>query len=139
MKKEIKTTNRIDAPIDQVWEHLRTGENVNSWLPIITSCRLEGNNRICSTENGELEETILKSDDDTKTFQYSIEKQNMFPIENILGTMKLNEVGQDQTDLHWDISFSLEDESLFTAIKEGIEGVYQMGAAGLEQLSKTTV
>ena len=137
MKKEIRTVNTIAAPIEKIWENLKTGEEVNTWLPIITSCRVEGNQRFCTTESGNLDETILQSDDATKTFQYAIEKQSLFPITNIVGTMSLKSINESFTDLHWDLDFELEDESLFPQIKEGIEGLYKMGAIGLEELTES--
>lgn len=137
MKKEIKTINKINAPIELIWENLRTGEAVNSWLPIITSCRVEGNKRYCSTEDSILEETILLSDDQNKTFQYSIEKQDLFPVTGLKGTMQLKAIGEYETDLHWDVEFDLQDESIFPQIEEGIRATYAMGAQGLEELVKT--
>lgn len=139
MKKVIKTTNKIEAPIDQIWAHVRTGEGVDTWLPIITSCRVEGNKRYCTTAEGKLDETILKSDDQEKVFQYSISKQELFPVTDIVGTMRLEAVNDQQTQLHWDIEFDIEDESLFPGIKEGIEGLYAAGAAGLGQLANEAV
>ena len=84
-----------------------------------------------------MDETILQSDDATKTFQYAIEKQSLFPITNIVGTMSLKSINESFTDLHWDLDFELEDESLFPQIKEGIEGLYKMGAIGLEELTES--
>ena len=135
MKKQIKTVNEIAAPTNQIWEHLRTGKGVNLWLPIITSCRVEGNKRFCTTEDSQLEETILESDDLNKVFKYSIEKQDLFPVTNIVGRMQLVPVNETTSKLHWDVEFNIEDETHFPQIKEGIEQVYAMGAKGLEELT----
>lgn len=137
MNKEIKTIHQINAPIDAIWSHLRTGQNVNHWLPIITSCRVEGERRYCTTEEGELEESILLSDDNKKVFKYSIDQQNLFPIKNIVGTMQLRSNSSDGTDLHWNLNFDIENEHLFPEIKSAIEGLYHLGAKGLESISKT--
>ena len=94
MKKVIKTVNKIDAPLEKVWSRIRTGESVDTWLPIITSCRVEGNKRYCTTEDGSLNETILRSDDQEKVFQYSIEEQNVFPVTGIVGTMRLEAINE---------------------------------------------
>ena len=135
MKKFIQTVNTIEAPVDAVWAQIRTGENVDTWLPIITSCRVEGNKRYCTTEDGALDETILKSDDQEKVFQYAIGEQNLFPVTGIKGTMRLREVDEQTTNLFWDLEFDLQDENLFGDIKEGIEGLYTAGALGLGQLA----
>lgn len=138
MKKEIKTNNLIDAPIDAIWEQLRTGEGVDRWLPIVTSCKVEGNKRRCTVDGNQLDETILNSDDSQKLFQYAIDKQSLFPISHIVGTMKLHAHNEKQTNLTWDLSFDLQEESLFLEIKEGIENLYRQGAKGLEELAKST-
>lgn len=135
MKKLIQTANKIDAPIEKVWAHIRTGEGVNTWLPIITTCRVEGNKRYCTTENGSLDETILKSDDQAKVFQYAIEKQDVFPVSDIKGTMRLEQISANETTLLWDVEFDIQDEAIFPEIKQGIEGIYAAGAAGLGQLA----
>lgn len=136
MKKLIQTVNKIEAPIEQLWAQIRTGKNVDTWLPIITSCRVEGNKRYCTTEDGDLDETILRSDDQQKVFQYAIDKQNIFPVTGIIGTMKLEAIDEQSTNLLWDVQFDIADESQFPPIKEGIEGLYAMGAQGLGALAQ---
>ncbi len=134
MKKEIKTTNSIQASADRVWEILRTGKGVNTWLPIIETCEVNGSSRTCSHANGILEETILVSDDENKLFSYSIDKQDLFPFTNLVGVMQVVESNTDSCNLHWNASFDLPDESQFEEIKEKVSGLYQMGAKGLESL-----
>jgi hypothetical protein len=48
--------------------------------------------------------------------------------------MKVNENG-DQTQLQWDLEFTIKDESLFEMVKQAIEGMYAAGATGLETIS----
>lgn len=139
MKKKIKTSHVLNAHIDSVWSNISKASGVNEWLPIVETCSLEGQGegakRKCTTENGFLNETIVKVDHDSKTFQYAIDEQNLFPITDILGTMALREEN-GETVLDWNLEFSLEDENVLPMIKEGVGGLYQAGAQGLESISK---
>ena len=140
MNKVIKTSHQINASADIIWGHIKKGEGVDKWLPVITACKLEGEGegakRICELEQGNMLETILKVNDEEKIFQYSIDEQPLLPIENIKGTMQV--VAKDKTtELLWDLEFTLSDESLFPMVKEAIEGLYAAGANGLEKLSNS--
>ena len=137
MKKSIKTINPIIAPLSKVWEIIKTGENVDAWFPMITTCRVEGFKRYCTTENGSIEETILIADHTHKIFRYSFDKQDVFPATNIIGTIKLEPVNDQVTNLLWDIEFRLEDESTFPQIKKEIEALYKSAATGLEEFANT--
>ncbi len=139
MKKMIKTIHRINAAPEKVWSSIRKGDGVDNWLPMITTCRLEGRGvgakRICTTEQGALKETILLIDEKHKTFQYGIEEQPLLPIDNIVATMSVLPDGEG-TILNWDMAFTLSDESLFTMVEQVVEGMYAAGAEGLENISK---
>lgn len=135
MNKIIKTAHQIDASAETIWEFIKKGEGVDKWLPIITSCKLEGTKRICETEQGKMLETILRVDNKEKIFQYSIDEQPLLPIENIKGTMQVVSKNKG-TELQWNLEFSLADDNLFPMVKEAIEGLYAAGANGLQQLSK---
>jgi uncharacterized protein YndB with AHSA1/START domain len=138
MKKVIQTQHNINAPFEKVWANISKASGVNTWLPTITTCNLdgqgEGAKRVCSSEQGDLFETILKVDNTNKVFQYSVDKQPFFPIENIVGTMTLaNNMGFAK--LSWDLEFNISDETFFPMVKEAIEGMYAAGAIGLEKIS----
>ena len=139
MKKTIETTHRINAPIENVWANISKASGVHTWLPAIKSCSLdgigEGAKRVCSSEQGDLSETILTVDHANKIFRYAVDKQPFFPIENIAGSMRLSEIS-GYTQLEWTLAFDIADEANFPMITEAIEGMYAAGAAGLETISK---
>ena len=139
MKKTIETVNPVAAPASTIWSLIRTGEGVDKWFPIITSCRVEGKQRFCTTADGELNETIVRSDDEAMVFQYSIPQQNLFPVSNILGTMTVEAVDANNCNLRWDVEFDLENEALYDELKQGISGLYAQGAQGLGQLASEAV
>lgn len=70
MKKVIQTTHKINAPIDKIWANISKSSEVNTWLPVITSCSIEcfgeGAKRTCKSEQGDLGETIVKIDHENK-------------------------------------------------------------------------
>jgi hypothetical protein len=135
MKQIIETTHLLDASLDKVWANISKATGVNEWLPVITACRLDGNKRVCTTAQGDMDETILKIDNEQKLFQYSIDKQPLLPIENIIGTMIVSE-SEGKTELRWNIEFNIQDEALLPMVTQAINGLYQAGANGLETLSK---
>ena len=134
MKKTIETTHFLRAPASKVWENISKATGVDNWLHVIKACRLEGNKRVCTTEQGDMNETILKIDNEQKLFQYSIDKQPLLPIENIIGTMKVSDK-EGETELIWTVDFTLHDETLLPFITQAIQGMYNAGANGLERIS----
>lgn len=134
MKKTIETSHIINAPIEKVWANISKARGVNEWLPVITACRLDGNKRVCTTEQGDMNETILKIDNDQKIFQYAIDEQPLLPIADIIGTMQV--LAQDNnTKLNWNLEFTLQDETMYEMVKQAVEGMYAAGANGLEKIS----
>ena len=139
MKRTVQSKHTLNTSIENVWKNISKASGVNGWLPVITACRLEGQGegakRICSTEHGDMDETIIRIDHENKIFQYSINKQPLLPIENILGTMEVKE-HSGSTELIWSLEFTLPDESSFTMVKQAVEDMYATGAIGLENISK---
>ncbi len=134
MKQTIETSHIVNAPVNKVWDNIRKGTGVDNWLPVITACHLEGNKRICTTEQGDMKETILKIDHDQKIFQYAIDEQPLLPIENIVGTMAV-EQKDGKTELNWKLDFTLEDETMLPMVRQVLHELYEAGAKGLETLS----
>ena len=135
MKKEIHTVHELDAPAAEVWSHLRTGEAVDAWLPPITACRVEGNRRYCEAGAARLEETIEESDDETMTFRYSIQQQDLLPVSDIAGTMRVEAVDDQRSRLYWDVRFEVADEATFTQVEAATRQLYVAGAQGLVALT----
>ena len=135
MKRFISTQHEIAAGPEKVWSTIAKGDGVEAWLPIIKSSELkEGNRRFCEMhEGGKLEETILVSEG-TKTFMYSIDKQEAFPAQNIVGTMKVEPLEGNKTRLFWDVEMDVEGDEVFDEIRQNIEQIYQMSAAKLSEV-----
>jgi carbon monoxide dehydrogenase subunit G len=134
MKKTIETSHSINAPIEKVWANISKATGVNEWLPVITACRLDGNKRVCTTEQGDMNETILKIDNDQKIFQYAINEQALLPIADVIGTMQVLEQ-DNNTKLNWNLEFTIQDDAMYEMVKQAVEGMYAAGANGLETIS----
>lgn len=107
----------------------------SAYLPIVTACRLEGTRRYCTTAEGSLTETITRSDDATRTFAYAIDEQDVFPVDNIRGEMRVVAVPTGGSVLEWDVEFDAPDPEVAQRVEAGVRELYGHGAAGLERLA----
>ena len=126
-----KIALKIDATAASAWNVIGAVSGVDKWLAPITSCRVEGNKRYCTTEAGEFSEDILNVDHDQMLFQYAIPEQNMIPIQNIQGAMKVLPTGTAQAMIEWSWSFEVEEANEAEA-KEALTMVGNMGIKGIE-------
>ena len=138
MKKAIKTTHQLEAPLESVWNKIKSGADWESWMPILTNSRVEGTTRFCNLDNGdELEERFLVSEA-TKTFMYSIVKQSSFPAENLVGIIHL-ESNEGKTLLRWSLDLDVESEEVFEAFRPNVEEIYGVSARKLDDLITTSI
>ena len=136
-KSEQKVAIEINATPAEAWEIIGAVSGVDQWFPqMITSCRVEGNKRICGTEGGEFMEDILKIDHENREFKYGIPQQHLMPVENIIGTMKVE--GTEKATIHWHWAFDVEEANEEQA-KEMLAGAGQMGISGIENLIRSQV
>ena len=133
IKSNHKVLLAIDGSADDAWKIIGGASGVEQWLAPITSCRTEGNKRICGTEDGEFEENILEVNDVSKTLRYAIPKQHLIPIGYVEGMMKVIENGNTQIEWNWE--FDVE-ESKEAEAKEILTGVGTMGIQGIDALIK---
>jgi len=138
--KTVSITRRIRVPAQTAWEIVRTGEGVDRWIPIITSCRLEGKGvgakRVCTINGQEVTESTETVEEASRLFQYRIHKQSLMPIRNVLGTVHLTATGPSETEVLWFANFELDDEQAWPAVKEGFEGMYEAAIKGLEEYAQ---
>lgn len=134
MKKTVQTVNEVNAPLDKVWAKVGPGTNMDKWMPIIETCSVEGNKRVCTTPEGATLYETIEADNENKVFKYTIDKQDFMPISDIEGTITLKENG-DATTMHWDVDFDISEENApaFPEIKQNIEGIYQAAAISLAE------
>ena len=127
----------IDVTPAEAWGVIAAVKGVDQWLAPITACRVEGNQRICTTESGEFVEDILKVDSTNRVFEYGIPEQNMMPIRNIIGSMKVTETPEGKAQITWTWKYEVEAANDASA-KEGLTMIGTMGITGIESLIKSS-
>ena len=131
-----KISLTIDSTVQDAWGIIGAVNGVDKWLDPITSCRVEGNKRYCSTEAGEFSEDILKVDHENKSFKYAIPVQNMIPVQNIIGEMKVLDAPGNKATIEWSWNFDVE-ATKEEAAKEAFTMVGNMGIKGIENYIQT--
>lgn len=133
-KSNEKVTIEVHAPAEKVWKIIGAVGGVDKWFaPVIKTCRVEGDKRYCTTDVGPLNEDILEVNHQSKIFRYGIPEQNMIPVKNILGTMKVNDLGNGKSAVEWSATFDVEEDKEVQA-KEMFRGAWTMGINGIEKL-----
>lgn len=136
-KSEFKISQTIDVLPQEAWEVIGAVSGVDQWLMPITDCKVEGNKRYCSTEDGSFEEDILNVDHDAMQLDYAIPHQHMIPVMNILGNMQVSDNG-GKAEITWSWKFDVTEENEAPA-KEAFGMVGGMGIQGIESLIKEKV
>ncbi|RNC86923.1 MAG: SRPBCC family protein [Winogradskyella sp.] len=129
---------KIDANPDIVWDIVGSGTDVDKWLPVITSCKVEGNKRYCATADGNFEEDILEVDQVNKIFSYFIPRQHLLPIKDIHGIMQVKTVDADTTIVSWSWTYLVEDTDDLK-VREALNGLGEMGIKGIETFANHLV
>lgn len=128
-----KVSISINASAEDAWKVIGAVGGVDKWFaPLIQSCRVEGNKRYCTTEAGPLNEDVLEVNHQAKVFRYGIPKQQMIPVDNIMGTIKVVDNGNGSSIIEWSATFDVLSEKEAEA-KEMFKGAWTMGIQGLEK------
>jgi uncharacterized protein YndB with AHSA1/START domain len=140
-RKSLTVDRIVAATPEQVWNVLRSGADVDEWFPVIATCKLhgegEGAKRTCTTADGKtIQESIVTVDNEQRIFQYRIDHQEMMPIRDMLGTMRVY-VQDSKTHVRWTAEFEMTMEEAFAQVQDGIIGMYFTGLDGLERLAST--
>ena len=134
--RTVSVSKVVRAPVEVAWEIVRTGANLDRWVPAITRCEIEGDGvgakRVCVVDGHELHESIETVDDPTRLFQYRIHRQAMLPVRNILGSIHLTARGAEETAVLWFVNFDLDDEAAWGRVRDGVEALYRSALDGLE-------
>lgn len=109
----------IDRPADEVWNVVKDAGNIHAWFPGFEASRSDGTTRtVTMTGAGDIEESIVTSDDDLRRFQYRI-TGGVMPVESHLGTIDVFEDGDGALVVY---STEVEPDSLKKAMDPAIEG-----------------
>ena len=101
----------------------------------ITEGEGEGATRILRLpDGGEFHERLESLDDASRTLVYKTLKSPL-PIENYVGTVKVEDVGEGRTKVSWSCRFDADPE-VAQPMTEMFQNAYADGIQGLERLNK---
>ena len=131
---------KLNVPANQVWKLVSQVGGVDQWFgSLITSCKVDGDNRYCETVDGvKLEEKILLINHEERIFKYAIPEQAMLPVENIVGTIKVSADTDDSSEVEWSATFEATEENALIA-KEAFKGLWAMGLKEMEGYIKNSM
>ncbi|WP_160114119.1 MULTISPECIES: SRPBCC family protein [Aquimarina] len=128
-----KITHAMNVTPQQAWEVISKVEGVDQWFAsLIKTCRIADGKRFCETHDGsKLDEDIIEVNAETKTFVYGIPSQEMLPVENIVGTMKVKSISDQKTEVEWSATFDADKENAPVA-QEAFRNLWTMGLKDME-------
>ena len=136
MKKmiiEVKKT--IGVAPETVWPTIAKASGISEWFPVISTCRVDGNQRYCTMQGGgDLEETIISTDHASRIFTYSVDNHPL-PWGPAHCTMKVNDAGMGKSEIIWTSSFECAEDTAAQAT-EMMQGLYGQGIDALENFHK---
>lgn len=134
--KNISIKQEVKSSSQKIWNILRTGDDLDKWLPFIATCDLQGTGagavRLCTTHDSKtLKETILLVDDKNKIFKYKIDEQDMMPLKNYVGTVSIVEK-DGKVEVHWNATFEMTMEEAYPDVEKGLTDMLNMAITSLD-------
>lgn len=123
-----KVEVEIDRSPDDVWGLISDFGGLDSWMPGIDSCELDGDVRTLQTMGMEIKERLVAQDDDGRTQQYSIVEAPM-PLEHHLATLSVEPKG-DGSLFTW--AYEVKPDDMAAVFGPVYEGSAQAVKAQLE-------
>lgn len=133
----------INAPIDQVWTHIRDFGGLSSWHPAVSASVIEDGRPSCDVgcirdltlgDGGKLRERLLAFSDDETFYTYSILESPM-PVANYKATLRLLPISDgNRTYGEWTAQFDPAPPEAKDEIETFIStAVFQGGFDALKQ------
>jgi carbon monoxide dehydrogenase subunit G len=119
----------IERSPDDVWKVVGEFGGLDTWMPGIESCALDGDVRTIQTMGIEIKEQLRSRDDATRTISYSVVESPMGNLESHLATISLEPEG-DGTHLTWSVEVAPDEllglflpvyEASVTEVKKQLE------------------
>jgi carbon monoxide dehydrogenase subunit G len=112
----------IDASPDEIWNLIRDYGGLESYMPGIESCPLDGDVRTIGMMGIEIKEQLRSSDDATRTLSYSVIESPMDNLESHLATISIAPEG---TGSHVTWAVEVEPDELLGLFQPVYEGALQ--------------
>ncbi len=114
----------IEGSVDAVWALVGDFGGIDSWMPGIESCRVDGANRILAMRGMEITEALVSKDDATRTLTYAI--VDGVPVEHHQGMVTVTPQGEG-SHVTWDVDVTPEE------MVSVMVGLYQQGLGALKK------
>jgi carbon monoxide dehydrogenase subunit G len=116
---EGKAEVSIDRNPDDVWKLLREFGALDTWMPGIESCTLDGDVRTLGMMGIEIKEQLRTLDDDARTIAYSVVESPMGNLESHLATISVQPEGAG-AHVTWAVEVTPDELlGLFLPVYEG--------------------
>lgn len=128
-----KISKELNVTPEKAWEVIGAVGGVDKWFnSLIKNCRVDGNKRYCETGEGhKFTEDILEVNHEARIFKYAIPKQDMLPVENIMGTMTVDSNNDGLAIVGWSATFESTPENAKMA-QEAFVNLWDMGLKEME-------
>lgn len=134
MKEIVGASGVIAVPAARAWEVISGLNALDQWMPIVSSCRVEGSGvgarRYCTLANGaQLKERVDEVDQKQMRVRYSI-TESPLPLQGYVGTVIVTPAEGASAEITWYAEYTPTPEHsaqvremLRAAIAEGIGGL----------------
>lgn len=122
----------INANPDDVWKVAGDVANVSSWVPAISTSRLEGDIRHATfTDGGQARERIVEIDDEARSYVYEY-LDGPLALESYTSSLVVRAAEGDSSLVTWDADLSAADGEVERVLFTAISGIY---SSALSELS----
>jgi carbon monoxide dehydrogenase subunit G len=109
----------IDRSPDDVWKLLREFGGLDTWMPGVETCVVDGDVRTIGLMGIEIKEQLRNLDDQARTISYSVVESPMDNLESHLATISVTPEGSG-SHLTWAVDVSPDELlGLFLPVYEG--------------------
>jgi hypothetical protein len=134
---KVSMSTDIGVSAEQLWDSIGGFHSISDWHPAIEKCEIEedGNvtlRRLSLAGGGELVERLEKSDDDSRSYSYSI-ISGPLPIKNYTSTLRVIEGEDGKATVEWSSEFDSAGAPESDVMKI-VEGIYSAGFDNLKKM-----
>ena len=133
---KVSMSTNLGVSADQLWNMIGGFHSISDWHPAIEKCDIEEDGkvtlrRLSLAGGGEIVERLERSDDDERSYSYSIVSSPL-PVGNYQSTIRVIEGEGGNAKVQWSSEFDSAGvpDTDVTKIVEGID------SAGLDNLKK---
>lgn len=133
---KVSMSTKLGVSVEQLWDMIGGFHSISDWHPAIEKCDIEEQGkvtlrRLSLVGGGEIVERLEQSDDDARSYSYSIVSSPL-PVNNYKSTIHVHEDEDGNATVVWSSEFDSAGASENDATKI-VEGIY---SAGLDNLKK---